>query len=153
MAVVGVLAEAEVGDHEQVGRLPLGEPDRLLDDPVVARGGRAARILVLGDAEEDDRRDPQLGDLGDRLAEPVERELVLAGHRRDLAAEVVSVVDEQGIDQVVDGQLRFADQVAEPGMAAEPAGPVERIAGGGLEGHGANPRDAGSRVMIRRGER
>ena len=106
VAVVGVLAEAQVGDHQQPGRLPLGDPDRLLDDPVVARGGRAARVLVLRDAEEEDRRDAQLGHLGDRLAEPVERELVLAGHRRDLPPQVLAVVDEQRIDQVVDGQPR-----------------------------------------------
>ena len=73
--------------------------------PSSSRGGRAARVLVLGDAEEEDAGDAQLGHLGDRLAEPVERELVLAGHRGDLAAEVRAVVDEQGIDQVVDRQV------------------------------------------------
>ena len=101
MAVVGVLAEAEVGDHQQLRRLPLGQPDRLLDDPVVGRRRRAAGVLVLGDAEEQDRRDAQLGHLGDRLAQPVERELILARHRRDLAPQVLAVIDEQRIDQVV----------------------------------------------------
>ncbi len=67
------------------------------------RGG-PARVLVLGDAEEDDRRDAQLGGLGDRLAQPVERELILARHRGDLATEIPAVVDEQRVDQVVHGQ-------------------------------------------------
>ena len=110
MAVVGVLAEAEVGDHQEIGRDSPGEPDGLLHDPVVAEGGRAAGVLVLGDAEEDDRRDAQLGGLGDRLAQPVERELILARHRGDLAPEVRAVVDEQRVDQVVDGQPVLADR-------------------------------------------
>ncbi len=104
MAMIGVLAEAEVGDDQEPGRGPLGDPDRLLHDAVVAGRGRPARVLVLGDPEEDDPRDTQLGDLGDHLAEAVERELILARHRGDLAPEVLAVVDEQGIDQVVDGQ-------------------------------------------------
>ena len=58
--------------------------------------------------------------------QPVERELVLARHRGDLAPEVRAVVDEQRVDQVVDRQPVLADEVAEPGMAAEPAGAVER---------------------------
>ena len=65
-----------------------------------------AGVLVLGDAEEEDRRDAQLGHLGDRLAQPVERELILARHRGDLAPQVRAVVDEQRVDQVVDGQPR-----------------------------------------------
>ena len=139
MAVVGVLAEADVGDDQQPGRLPLGRagspPGR---SPRRRERGRAARVLVRGDAEEEDRRDAQLGDLGDRLAEAVERELVLAGHRGDLAPQVRAVVDEQRVDQVVDRQPMLADQVAEPGMAAEPAGAMERVAGGGLVGHRGN---------------
>ena len=65
MAVVGVLAEADVGDHQQLRRGLLGDPDRLLHDPVVARAADARGVLVLGDAEEDDPRDAQFGDLGD----------------------------------------------------------------------------------------
>ena len=72
MAVVGVFAETEVGDHQEIGSDPPGEADRLLNDAVVAGGGRTESIFVLGNAEKDDRRDAQLGDLGERLAEPVE---------------------------------------------------------------------------------
>ena len=54
MSVVGVFAEAQVGDHQEIGRDLPGEPDRLLDDAVVAGGGRAACVFVLGDSEEDD---------------------------------------------------------------------------------------------------
>ena len=54
------------------GRLPPGDPDRFLDDPVVAGGGRAERVLVFRDPEEQDAGNAQLGDFGNGLAEPVE---------------------------------------------------------------------------------
>ena len=57
------------------------------------------------------------------------------------------MIDEQGVDQVIDGQMGFANQVAKPGMAAEPAGPMQGITGGGLEGHRAIPRGS-TGVMI-----
>ena len=94
---------------------------------------------MLGDSEEEDCRDAQLGRFGDGFAQPVERELVLARHRRDLAPQVFAVIDEQRIDQVVDAEARFTDQVAKPRMAAEPSWPMKRITGGGLEGHHAIP--------------
>ena len=129
VAVIGVFAEAQVGDHQELGRDSPGDPDRLLDDAVIARGGRAACVFVLRDSEQEDRRDAQLGRFGDRFAEPVERELVLAGHRRDFTPEVLAVIDEKRIDQVVDGKTRFADQVAQSRMTAEAAWPMKRITG------------------------
>jgi hypothetical protein len=49
------------------------------------------------------------------------------------------MVDEQGIDQIEDRQLRFTHQVAQPRMAAKSAWSVERITGGRLEGHESIP--------------
>ena len=114
--------------------------------PPSARRRPSPRVLVLRDAEEEDRRDAQLGHLRDRLAEPVERELVLPRHRRDLAPQVRAVVDEHRINQVVDASAALADQVAEPRMAAEPAGTMQRITRGGLEWHSdASLRSRGER--------
>ena len=50
---------------------------------------------------------PQLRRFGHGFAEPVERELVLARHRRDFAPKVLAVMDEERIDQVVDGRDAF----------------------------------------------
>ncbi len=72
MAVVGVLAETQVGDHQEPGGRLSGDLDGLLDDPIVPQRGRALSVLVLGDAEEQDRRDAQLGRLGNRLTQAVE---------------------------------------------------------------------------------
>ena len=43
MAVVGVFAEAKVGDHQQLGRGLPGEADRLLHDAVVV-GQQPSRV-------------------------------------------------------------------------------------------------------------
>ena len=136
MPMVGVLAEADVGDDQQARRLPLHEPDRLLDDPRLLHRGRPPRILMRGDAEEEDGRDPQLGHLRDPLAQPVERVLILAGHRRDLAAQVRAVVDEHRVDQVIQPQPFLTHQVAKPRMAPEPPRSMEREAG---RGRGSQP--------------
>ena len=57
----------------------------------------------------------------------------------NLAPEVFAVIDEQRVDQIIDGQLGFANQVAKPGMAAEPAWPMQGITGGGFDCHRAIP--------------
>ena len=60
------------------------------------------------------------------------------------------MIDEQRVDQVVGRQMRFADEVAEPGMAAEPSGPMKRETGGGLKGHRATPRGQQGLFRFRR---
>ncbi len=144
MSVVGVFAEAQVGDHQEIRRNLPGKADGLLDDAVVAGGGRAARVFVLRDAEEDDAGYTQFGDLGETFAQPVDRELILTRHRGNLAPEVSAVIDKQRVDQVERGELGFANEVAKSRMAAETAGPMQGVTGGGLYGHGAIPRGATS---------
>ena len=158
VAVVGVFAEAQVGDHQEIGRDSPGDPDRLLNDPVIARGGRAACVFVLGDSEEEDRRDAQLGRFGDGFAEPVERELVLARHRRDFAPKVLAVINEQRIDQVVDGETRFTDHAREAaddraGVGADEADNRRRAGRSSRDsqdGEGEDGRAGGSTAMTDR---
>ena len=62
VAVVGVLVEAEVGhEHEVVADLVAEVAQRDLDDAVGVPRLRALGVLVLGDAEEDDGGDAELG--------------------------------------------------------------------------------------------
>ena len=86
VAVVGVLAEADVGHDEQLGMRLLDRARRELDDALVVVGARALGVLAVGDPEEQDgrqaerlrgarlldgRRDAQAVDArqrGDRLA-------------------------------------------------------------------------------------
>jgi hypothetical protein len=136
VAVRGVLAEAHVGDHHQVGHLALERAHGGLHRRLRIGGERAARVLC--------RRQPEQQHAGhalrlggrrllDRL---VHRQLVDAGHRPHLAAHAVAFADEQGIDERVGGEVRFAHQPANRAGAAQPARtPRQRQSGGGLDGH------------------
>ena len=55
MPVVGVLAEADIGDHHEIGIGVLQLAHRLLDDPVGSPGLGALRILAGRQPEEQDR--------------------------------------------------------------------------------------------------
>ena len=63
VAVRGVLAEADVGDHGQVRVRLLQRPHRHLHDALVVVGAGADLVLGGGDAEEQDRADPGGGEL------------------------------------------------------------------------------------------
>ena len=113
VAVRGVLAEADVGDHGQVRVGLLQRPDGHLDDALVVVGARARLVLVGGDAEEQDRADAGGGDLG-RLGDQLgDREALDAGHRVDVLADALAGDDEQRLDQVRGRQVGLADQVAQ----------------------------------------
>ena len=100
VAVRGVLAEADVGDHGQVGVGLLQRPHRHLHDALVVVGAGAGLVLGGGDAEEQDRADPGGGDLG-RLGDQLgDREALDARHRLDLLADPLAGDDEGGLDQV-----------------------------------------------------
>ena len=60
--VVGVLAEAHVRDHQQLGRGVLDRTDRLRHDAVRAVVVAAGRVLGRRDAEQDHGRNAQRGD-------------------------------------------------------------------------------------------
>ena len=78
VAVARVLAEAHVGDDEQVGHGVLHRAHRLLHDAVLGVGLGAARVLLLRDAEQQHGRDAHAGGVLALLDELVDREAVLA---------------------------------------------------------------------------
>ena len=140
MPVVGVFAKTQIRDHQKIRRDSPGVPNRLLNDSVIAQGGRATRVFMLGDTEEQDCRQAQVGRFSHRVAEPVERELVLARHRRDFAPKILAVIDEERINQVGDGEMRLGDQGAKPRMTAKAPWSMKGITGCGLKRHHAVPR-------------
>ena len=82
VAVVGVLAQADVGDHHQVGHRLLDRPHRLRHDAVVAIRLRAGGVLLLGNAEQDHRRNAEVAHRPALLDGAVDRQLRDARHRR-----------------------------------------------------------------------
>ena len=87
MAVVGVFAEADVGDHQQVGRRLLGGADRLGMMPASLMASLPGGVLLRRDAEQQHAAQAQVGRLADLVGQQVGRELVVAGHGGDLLPE------------------------------------------------------------------
>ena len=121
VAVRGVLAEADVGDHDQFGVGLLQRPHRHLHDALVVVGAGAGLVLGGGDAEEQDRADPGGGDLGRLRDQLRDREALDARHRLDLLADPLAGDDEGGLDQVLRGELGLADEAAQGLGAAQAA--------------------------------
>src|SRR5437763_10383026 len=121
MSMIGVLAQADVADHEQVGRGPLHGPYRLLHDPLLVVGLRAGRVLGFGQAEQDDPAQAEaLGAL--RLAhELVHRGLVHAREGRHLPAHALAVAHEQRPHELCGSDVGLLHQPAERCRAAQPA--------------------------------
>ncbi len=124
VAVAGVLAVADVGDDDEFGVGGFDGADGLLDDAVVVVRAGGLLVLVLGDAEEDDAADAEGDALGAFLDEFVDGELEIAGHGVDRLADAFALDGEQGEDEVVGGEIGFADETADTLGAAQAAGPV-----------------------------
>ena len=108
-----VFAQADVGDHGQVGVRLLQRAHRHLHDALVVVGAGARLVLFGGDPEEDHRADAgglDLGRLGDQLAD---REALDARHRLDVLAHVGPRHYEEWLDQVPGRKLRLADEISE----------------------------------------
>jgi len=118
MAVIGVLAEAHVGDHDQLGRDPLDLPDRLLHNA-------AARVALRarGPSSPADRtgslRDAQLGDLAD-LRASVSTIAGSSRHRPDLAAHT-HPWSRTAVDEVIRRDARLAHQAPDALRPSQPA--------------------------------
>ena len=99
VAVRGVLAQAHVGDDQQLLAGGADRADRLLHDAVVGVALGAHRVLGRGQAEEDHPADPQLLDLLGLARHLVDREVEAAGQRRDLAAQPLAGGHEERVDR------------------------------------------------------
>src|SRR5439155_1130843 len=124
--MIGVLAQADVADHEQVGRGPLHGPHRLLHDPLLVVGLRAGRVLGPKDAEQDDAAEPETpGALG-VLHELVHRGLIHAGQRRHFPAHALAVAHEQRPHELCGSEVGLLHQPPERSGAAQPAHAADR---------------------------
>ena len=126
VAVGRVLAEADVRHHDQAGVGSLERADRLLDDAVVRVCLAALFVLGGGQTEQQHGRHTELAQLLRLAGQPIEREVVLAGHRWDLFAHVLSMRDEQRIDEVVRPERRFPHKPAQPFAATQAAEALDR---------------------------
>ena len=103
VAVGGVLVEAGVEDHRQLGDRLLDRAGRLLHQAVVVPGVGADRVLLLGDAEQDHRRDAEAGTPW--LRPPLRRPRPATGRASTRwLADALAGDDEQRVDEVVGGE-------------------------------------------------
>src|SRR5438067_2463645 len=127
VAVARVLAQADVGDHEQVGHRVLHRADGLLHDAVVRVRLGTAGVFPGRDPEEQHAGDPHAGGILALLDQLVHGEAVLTRHRHDGLAYAAAVHDEQRIDEVVDGQGRLAHELAEQRLLAKATRPEHAV--------------------------
>ncbi len=148
VAVRRVLAQAQVGDDEQVGVGGLDRARGELDDALVVPRAGALLVLVGGQAEEQHAGDAERGGDARLLDGAVDREVVDAGQRGDRAAALAAAGDdEHGGDQVRDRQLGLAHQ------PAQDAGLAQAPEAGRGEGHASSVGFARRRCSANRRER
>ena len=136
MAVIGVLAHAQVGEDDavvadlgaQVGQGELGDARGVV-------GGRAAAVLDRGHAEHDQAADAGPGRLRGRLAQAVPGVLDDAGHRADRLRLADALLDEHRQHQFAGAQRGLGHQGAQGGRPPQPPG----TGGGEASGHVSLP--------------
>src|SRR5256885_11349140 len=107
VAVVGILAEADVGDEEQARRRLADGAERARDDALGVGGAAPACILPLGHAEEDDGRHAQVPEPAALLGRALDRALRDAWHRRHRLLDPAPGHDEERLHELgrVDARL------------------------------------------------
>ena len=121
VTVARVLAQADVGEHEQLGVRRLDRARGELDHALVVPGARALLVLLGRQAEQQHARDPERGG-GARLVDrAVDREMVDSRQRSDRRPPLSAGDHEHRVDQVLDRQLGLAHQAAQEAGATESA--------------------------------
>jgi hypothetical protein len=144
VAVVGVLAEADVGHHDEVWVGVLDRARGELHDPFVVVGAGALGVLGVGDAEQQDGGQAQRGGLAGLLDGARDRQAVDARQRRDRGAAGARGLHEQRQDHVGRAQPRLADEVAQDRRRSQ-----SPQAGGG-KGHARRVPAVGRHLLVER---
>jgi len=142
VAVVGVFAQAHIGDEHQVELGCLEGPQGLGHDALGVVSATANRVLVGGYAKEDDGRNAQARHLPALLHQLIDGELAIARHGGDFAAHPRARTDEERQDQILAPQVGLADHLAQKRVGTQAAGPERPHCQGGLF-HGIHLLDFG----------
>ena len=127
VAVVGILAHADVRHDDQLRRRCLEGADALLHNALGGKVLEAHRVLVLRQAEEDHSGHAQLHQLGRLGRQLVDGEMVHARHRRDLLSHALAVQQEEGMDEIVGREGRLAHQAPQVLVRAQPPWAIDRV--------------------------
>src|SRR5262249_30110599 len=123
MPVVRVLAEAHVGDPDQLrGRAPDGF-ERPRDHAIARHRCGAPRVLVLRNAEQDDRAHADVGEPAALLGDAIDRLLRHTRHRAYGPLDPAPGDDEERLHQLCAVDVGLADQAAQALGATQPPRP------------------------------
>jgi len=159
--VIGVLVDAQVGDHHDVvadvaAKVGQGQ----LHDPIGVVRTAADRILRRRNPEHDDALHTEFGERGDLGAQRSSTVLYDTGQRRDRHRFVDALANEQRSDQVVDAHMGRCDEIAHGCSPTEAAGAEHdcepnrdtAVASwrhrGTSDGAGTGPSRAGSVLLV-----
>jgi hypothetical protein len=129
VAVVGVLAEADVRDAQERGRRVRDALERALDDPLGRPREPTLGILLVGDAEQDDRGNPELFGVAACLGQSIERFAEDARHRRHGLADALALDDEEREDEIVLRDVRLAHEAPQRGVRTQPSRALDEVLG------------------------
>ena len=101
VAVVGVLAEADVSNHAHVRGPVLQFADGLLNDAVASVGSGAEAVLLFWQAKQDHRTDAERQALFRFPSQLVHRQTEHARHGRYLLAKTLAGQNKEGVDQLL----------------------------------------------------
>ena len=128
VAVIGVLAEADVGPQRQRRvRASQGGEGRG-HRPLRVGSGGAVGVLRVREAEQDHAGDAQPRQVAALRDQFVDAQLIAPGHRRDGTPHTLAGTDEQRLDEIRRAQVRFAHEAPDGLGPAQPAGTVGRKA-------------------------
>ena len=143
VAVRGVLAEADVGEQEQLGEARPQRTERLLDDPVGDPGTRAVVVLLLGDAEQDHGLDAGAEQLLALAHDPstVSRDIGGSASLRSASGATKSGITRSSSESVV-SRTRSRSAPVRRRRRSRVAGNVLIVKGYGIDGHWRSQRAA-----------
>ena len=126
MPMVRVLAQTDVGHHDDIWRRLLDHSNRLLDDTVFFEGPASNRVLLRRQAEKNHRRDPECPELlrlGGGLSG---RQAKDAGHGGNHPIRAGILADEKRLHKTVRIDRRLSDERAQGCGAPQPSQPISR---------------------------
>ena len=119
VSVGRVLAEAHVGDDQQVRDLPLDRPDGALNRCLRVPGSRPRFVFAVGKAKEEHGTDAVASRAVRFRDGLVDGELKYPGHRGDLMSNPLPGPHKEWVDQLLWSQSRLADEITHGGRSAK----------------------------------
>src|SRR5262249_36629796 len=112
MAMVGVFAEANIGDDQQAQFRLANGFDGALHNAVFSQRTCTSRVFRFRESEKDHPGDAEVLDFAAIFGNAVGRLLEYAGHGTDLLSDAAAWADKHWIDKACGGEARFANQSA-----------------------------------------